>query len=85
MVNANELIKQQKEREKKRITTYDKIYTNIEKKIIIASSTDSNYLWYEIPEYVMGFPFYKLDDCRVYITNKLKLNSFEKYQNCKSY
>ncbi len=77
MVNAQDLIKQQKEKEKKRIKTYEKIYLNIEKKIIIASSTDYNYLWYEIPEYVMGFPFYKLNDCIKYIMDKLKTNSFD--------
>tara|TARA_B100001248_G_C27397866_1_gene467072 strand:+ start:2559 stop:2837 length:279 start_codon:yes stop_codon:yes gene_type:complete len=77
MVNAKDLIRQQKDKEKKRIKTYEKIYTNIEKKIIIASSTDYSYLWYEIPEYVMGMPFYKLIDCKDYIIDKLKSNSFE--------
>jgi len=77
MVKADELIKKQKEKENKRQITYNKIYDNIEKKIILASSIDNSYLWYEIPEYLIGFPFYKLDDCKNFIINKLKSNSFE--------
>ena len=76
MVDAKDLIRKQKEKNEKRKITYDKIYENIEKKIVIASASDYNYLWYEIPEYVMGFPFYKLPECIVYITAKLKSNSF---------
>ena len=57
MVDAKDLIRKQKEKNEKRKITYDKIYENIEKKIVIASASDYNYLWYEIPEYVMGFPF----------------------------
>ena len=57
MVKADELIKKQKEKENKRQITYNKIYDNIEKKIILASSIDISYLWYEIPEYLIGFPF----------------------------
>ena len=81
MVKAEDLIKVQREKNEKKKKTYEKIYTNIEKKIIMASATDSNYLWYEIPEYLLGSPFYKLDKCKDYLIDKLKSNSF----NCEFY
>ena len=77
MVKAEELIKQQKEKKEKKIKTFIKIYENLEKKIVMASTSDYNYLWYEIPEYLIGQPFYKLPDCKDYLEKKLKENNFE--------
>ncbi len=77
MVKADELIRMQREKNDKKKKTFNKIYSNIEKKIVMASATDSNYLWCEIPEYLLGSPFYKLEDCKNYIIEKLKSNSFE--------
>lgn len=81
MVNAKDLINKQLEREKKKFVTFDKIYNKIEKKIVSASSTDFYYIWYEIPQYIIGQPFYKYVDCSEYIINKLKKCNFkiEKY------
>jgi hypothetical protein len=77
MVKADELIKQQKEREERKKITFDKIYSVLEKKIILASTGDYYYTWYQIPEFLVGLPIYSLDECRKYIQNKLKKNGFE--------
>ena len=77
MVNAEDLIKEQKEREEIKIETFKKVYKTIEKKIILASSSNYYYVWYEVPEFIMGLPTYKLKDCIVYIQQKLKENKFE--------
>lgn len=77
MVNADDLIKEQKEREEIKIETFKKVYKTIEKKIILASSSNYYYVWYEVPEFIMGLPTYKLKDCIVYIQQKLKENKFE--------
>ena len=76
MVNADELKKKQKEKKEKKIKTFEKIYGNLEKKIIMASSSDYYYLWFEVPEYIIGQPFYKLYDCKEYLEKKLRENNF---------
>ena len=77
MVKAKDLIHSQKEREKIKFKTFSKIYDNIEKKISLASSSNFYYTWYEIPEFLIGFPLYNLSECKTNITNKLKENEFD--------
>jgi hypothetical protein len=77
MVKANELIKQQKEREERKKLTFDKIYSVIEKKIILASTGDYYYTWYQIPEFLVGLPMYSIGECQKYIQGKLKANGFD--------
>lgn len=77
MVKADDLIKQQQERESRKFITFEKIYKMVEKKINIASSGDFYYTWYEIPEFLVGLPLYSLVECKIYIEKKLKENNFE--------
>jgi hypothetical protein len=77
MVKAEELIKQQKEREDRKFVTFDKIYKLVEKKICFASSGDFYHTWYEMPEFLVGLPMYSRKECHKYIINKLLLNGFE--------
>jgi hypothetical protein len=77
MVNAMELINQQKQREDRKYITYDKIYNMIEKKINIASASNNYYTWYQIPEFLIGMPKYSLDECNSYIQNKLNKDGFK--------
>ena len=60
MVNANDLIKEQQKREEIKIVTFEKIYKTIEKKIILASASNYYYVWYEVPEFILGLPTYDL-------------------------
>ena len=77
MVNAEDLIKEQKKREEKKIITFEKIYKIIEKKIVLASASDFYYVWYEVPEFILGLPTYDLKGCMDFVTKKLKDNNFE--------
>ena len=77
MVKAQELINIQKEREEKKFITFDKIYSNLEKKIIKASATNFYYIWYEIPQYIIGCPLYNYNECIEYNIKKLKKNGFK--------
>lgn len=76
MVKATDLVKQQKKREERKKITFEKIYSVIEKKIIMASAGDFYYTWYQIPEFLVGLPMYSVDECKNYIQDKLKLNGF---------
>lgn len=77
MINADKLIKEQQKRDELKIITYDKVYKTIEKKIILASASNYYYVWYEIPEFILGLPTYNLKICIEYIIEKLKKNNFE--------
>ncbi len=77
MVNANDLIKEQLKRGEIKKKTFDKVYNNIEKKIILASAANLYYVWHEVPEFILGLPTYKLKDCIKYIEKKLTDNDFK--------
>jgi len=77
MIKANDLILIQKERDEKKYITYNKIYNNIEKKIKLSSDTNHYYTWYQIPEFLIGLPFYDLSDCKKYIIETLNDNGFK--------
>lgn len=77
MVNAQDLIKEQKKREEKKIITFEKIYKTIEKKIVLASASNYYYVWYEVPEFILGLPTYDLKGCIEFVKKKLKENNFE--------
>ena len=83
MINANDLIKRQKDKEDKKYITFSKIYNNIEKKIIKASERNLYSTYYQIPQILIGFPTYSIKDCYIYIDEKLKNNGFktEEYFN----
>ena len=83
MLKASELITVQKERESKKYITYNKIYSNIEKKIRLSSDSNNYYTWYQIPEFLIGLPFYNVSDCENYILKTLNDNGFktEHYDN----
>ncbi len=77
MVKANDLINEQQKREKIKIETFKKVFENIEKKIVLASAGNFYYVWYEIPEFILGLPTYNLKDCIKYVKKRLEENQFE--------
>jgi len=77
MVKADDLIKEQKKRNKIKIKTFIKIYNKIEKKITLASASNFYYCWYEIPEFILGMPIYSLQECKVFIEKKLIEDGFK--------
>lgn len=77
MVKAEDLIKLQKDRENIKYITFKKVYKTVEKKIQLASNSNFYYVWYEIPEFIIGSPLYKLDECKKYVMNKIKKDGFE--------
>jgi len=77
MINAGDLIKQQQERETRKVLTFEKIYIRVEKTINSASMGNYFFTWYEIPEFIVGLPIYSLIECINYIQKKLLENGFK--------
>jgi len=77
MVKAEDLRKDQNERNAKKKKTFKKIYNKIEQKISIANSINNFYILYEIPEFILGIPLYSITEALSYIKHKLKKNGFK--------
>ena len=77
MVKADELIKQQENKDNKKYITFARIYNNIEKKIVKASERNLYYTYYEIPQILIGYPMYYHKECYAYIDVKLKNDGFK--------
>ena len=77
MVKADTLIKEQKDREERKKQTYDKIYSLVERKIILASKGDYYYTWCQIPDFLVGLPLYSMEECQKYLRHRLKREGFK--------
>lgn len=76
-IKAQDLIKNQKEKELLKNITFEKIYLFVEKKIIFASQANENSTIYIVPSFFVGLPSYNLPNCRRYIQDKLIKNGFK--------
>jgi hypothetical protein len=77
MVKAEDLIKEQDEKNQTRKKIYKKVYKRIETKIVQVNKVNESQYWYEIPEFILGIPLYSFDECKKYIIQKLKKNGFK--------
>jgi hypothetical protein len=77
MVTADELIKDQIQRENKRKKFFKKIYKLVEKRIIDVSKFNLNQCYYDVPYFVLNIPLYSMDNCINYIIEKLINNGFK--------
>ena len=79
MVKAQDLINEQKSRDKHKETIYKKIYKKVEIKIIQSSAMNLYECWYQLPEFLFNIPLYNLEGCKHYLENKLKRDGFSVY------
>ena len=79
MVKAQDLFNEQRERAKNKQKIYKKIYKKVEIKIVQASSMNLYECWYQLPEFIFNIPLYNLEDCKIYLKNKLKNDGFSVY------
>jgi hypothetical protein len=76
MVKAEDIIKEQNELQANKKKTYKKILERINSKIKTTSVSNNKGCWYEVPEFILGLPIYKMNECVEYIMKKLKNNGF---------
>ena len=81
MVKAQDLINQQRERDRNKEKIYKKIYKKVETKIKQSSSMNLYECWYQLPEFLFNIPLYNLEGCKLYLKNKLKNDGFSVYFN----
>ena len=61
----------------KRLEIYDGVLVKCHKRIKYNSSLERTYCFYQIPEFIIGTPLYKVNEMRTYIINSLKNNGFK--------
>lgn len=78
MININELHKINDDRNKYRITVYDKVLNKCHERIKFVSKTPkgSNFCFYVVPNILYGIPIYDVNACIVYIVGALIKNGF---------
>ena len=76
MVKIDEILKDQKDRNRRREKMYKKIYKLAEKKIIDCSKVNNKGCYFSIPVFLISIPTYSADECKTYLMNKLKNDGF---------
>ena len=77
-INLEELYDRKKEVDQMRLQVYKKILYRIHNKIKITSRQryQEEYIFYVVPEFVIGVPRYDVKHCIIYIMDQLEQNGF---------
>ena len=77
-INMDDLYEKQKERNLYTLSIYNKILNRIHYKIKVTSRQYNNnkFVWYVIPEVILGIPKYDVSECTSYLINELNNNGF---------
>ena len=61
----------------KRMEIYDGVLVKCHSRIKYNSSLERTYCFFQVPEFIIGTPLYKIEEMRIYIINSLKNNGFQ--------
>lgn len=77
-LNIDDLYEKKQKRELKQLSIFNKIIGRIHKKIThtARNKTIDNFIWFNVPAYIVGEPIYDKGDCIGYIVSQLDKNGF---------
>ena len=78
-INIDDLYERRQKRDLKQISIFNKIVGRIHKRIQhTAKNKNSNdtFIWFNVPEYIVGEPIYDKGECIGYIVSELEKNGF---------
>ena len=78
-INLDDLFEKKREIDDSKLTLYNKILNRIHNKIKITSRQNrgkEQFIWYTIPEVMIGVSRYNVEECTGYILRKLRENDF---------
>lgn len=77
MINIEELHRKHEKREEERIAVYDQILEKVHQKIVMTNDLSKDkFCFYSVPLYVYGLPLFNVNNCIIYLTQKLTDNGF---------
>jgi len=82
--SVNEIHKNQKEKESRRLKIYENISNKCFKKIKETANNEQTYCFFQMPEYMPGYPIYNMTECTMFILNLLHEKGF-KARYCDSF
>jgi hypothetical protein len=75
-LNILDLHRNISQKQLKRTECFDKVLELCHKKIISNSDNKKFRVFYEVPDFILGYPLYDINDCIKYIMESLKNNGF---------
>ena len=77
-INIDELYETKKKNNLTRVDIYNKLLIKIHNRIKLSSriKTNENFCTYIMPEVLIGYPNYNLEECLVFIIDKLQTDGF---------
>jgi hypothetical protein len=77
-INIDELYESKKKNNLTRVDIYNKLLIKIHNRIKLSSriKTNENFCTYIMPEVLIGYPNYDLEECLVFIIDKLQTDGF---------
>lgn len=75
-LNINDIISHHEKRAEKRRESFNKVLDMCYKMIDKSSKLDNVACFFDVPEFVIGYPLFNLNECIVYVYNNLVRNGF---------
>lgn len=75
-LNILDLHRSMNERKLKRTACFEKVLENCHKKIKASAANNKYKIYYEVPDYMMGYPLYDLNECIKFVVDSLNRNGF---------
>jgi hypothetical protein len=77
-INIDELYESKKKNNLTRLDIYNKLLIKVHNRIKTASriKTNENFCTYVMPEVLIGYPNYNLEECLIFIIDKLQIDGF---------
>jgi hypothetical protein len=77
-INLDDLFEKKKQHDIDELKLFNKLLNQIHTKIKLTSRQKINeqYLWFVVPQFILGYTKYKQAPCIVYLIDKLKTNNF---------
>jgi hypothetical protein len=78
-INIDDLYERRQKRDLKQISIFNKILGRIHKRINHTArnkNTNDTFIWFNVPEYLVGEPIYDKGECIGYIVSELEKNGF---------
>lgn len=76
MINILDLHRSMSKKKMKRSQSFDRVVELCHKKIVALAENNTSRFFFDVPDYMIGYPLYDLNECIKYVVNALKKNGF---------